>query len=129
MNLTYFVTLVFIVFLLFAYLFQRKSQDCSEKEKMIEALVRQTARWTVASQQDKSPMIALLHANYGAGYLQALELIASENEINDVMNLQTLRSKVYTTQDKAAQRVMQTCPQYIGKDIDKDLARLGINVQ
>ena len=52
---------------------------CAEvRAAQLKALIRQTARWTAASQQDKSPMISLLHANYGAGYLQALELIAAD---------------------------------------------------
>lgn len=58
-----------------------------QKNKQTQALIRQIARWTVASQQDTSPMIALLHANYAAGYLQALELITTEQEINQFMNL------------------------------------------
>lgn len=117
------------LFLVLFFLFRSRQHKCQHQQDIIHALVRQLARWTIASQQDQSPMIALLHANYGAGYLQALELIATENDINKVTNLQDLRTKVYTTQDKAAQQVMTTCPQYMGKTIDKDLARLGISLK
>lgn len=99
------------------------------KDQDIQALVRQTARWAVASQQDSSPMIALLHANYAAGYLQALELIATEDEINRTTDLRVLRSKIYGTQDRAARMVVGTCPQYMGQDVDKELARLGIHTR
>ena len=94
----------------------------------VRALVRQIARWAVASQQDTSPMIALLHANYAAGYLQALELIATEKEINHVENLQELRRKVYTIQDNAVKNVVEVCPEFVGKNIDKQLAMLGSGI-
>lgn len=103
---------------------------CSEfRTAQLKALIRQTARWTAASQQDKSPMISLLHANYGAGYLQALELIATENEINQFVSLQKLRLKVYSAQDNAAQRVFAVCPNFLGNDVDKELVMIGINVK
>lgn len=118
--------LIIIMVLLFALC---KSKEGTRHQNDIEELVRQTSRWAVASQQDKSPMIALLHANYAAGYLQALELIGTENEIDAVTNLENLRKKVYRTQDKAAQKVLFTCPNYVGKDIDKELGRLGIHLK
>ena len=121
----FFVVLTGIVYLFFNH-FQQTNNN-TEKEKHTRALIRQTARWTVASQQDTSPMIALLHANYAAGYLQALELIRSEQEINHVTNLQALRHKVYDTQDNAARAVVTSCPAYLGKNIDQELARMGIN--
>ena len=109
--------------------FYKKQTYSSTKEKDIQALIRQTARWTAASQQDKAPMIAVLHANYGAGYLQALETIATENEINQFVDLRQLRVKVYGAQDKAALKAISVCPQYMGEDIDKQLALIGVNVK
>lgn len=121
------LVLIGIIFLLYHY--YKKQAYCSYyKDMQVQGLIRQAARWSVASQQDRSPMISLLHANYGAGYLQALELIATENEINRFTNLQKLRMKIYGTQDKAARRVIKACPQFMG-DIDKELAMVGINVK
>lgn len=40
---------------------------------MAQKLIRQVARWSTAGKQDKNSMIAVLHANYGAGYLWALK--------------------------------------------------------
>lgn len=107
----------------------KKPIRSSSKKKDIQALIRQTARWAAASQQDKAPMIAVLHANYAAGYLQALETIATENEINQFTDLRQLRVKVYSVQDKAALKAISACPQYMGEDIDKQLAMIGVNVQ
>ena len=49
-------------------------------KKNIEKLVRQSARWSTATKQDKNPLIAVLHANYCAGYLWALKEIVSNEE-------------------------------------------------
>lgn len=117
---------VVIIFVLVSITPDNQVSCQSEKNKQTQALVRQTARWAVASQQDTSPMIALLHANYAAGYLQALELIATENEINRFVNLQELRTKVHRTQDQAARQVALSCPGYLGNNIDKELARIGM---
>jgi len=130
-------SLFFVLFLVslffFLYNILRKQQQTTspttEKNKQTQALIRQTARWAVASQQDTSPMIALLHANYAAGYLQALELVATENEINQFFNLQKLRLKVYSTQDKAARKVISACPNYMGANVDKELASIGIETK
>jgi hypothetical protein len=128
-----FCLFVFLVILLFAFTkrkFNTNVCPCHRfKQDAFQGLIRQTARWAIASQQDTSPMIALLHANYAAGYLQALELIATEDEINQFYNLQKLRLKVYGTQDKAAKKVITTCPNYIGPDIDKELALIGIKTK
>ena len=46
----------------------------------IEKLIRQSARYATAAQRDKSPVIAVLHANYAAAYLYALKDIARSEE-------------------------------------------------
>jgi hypothetical protein len=129
-NICLFCSFVFFSTVVLCYGAYRDKNNSikNEKRKQTQALIRQIARWTVASQQDTSPMIALLHANYAAGYLQALELITTEKEINEFTNPQELRTKVYNTQDHAAQQVASSCPGYLGKDIDKDLALMGIHL-
>lgn len=126
-RLIVFCLLLFFLMFILCLFYNKKQVCCQNKKNDIQGLVRQIARWAVASQQDKSPMISVLHANYAAGYLQALELIATDNEINSITNFAQLRSKVYETQDKAVRKVFISCPNYIGQDIDKELAILGIN--
>lgn len=122
------IIVIVIVIVMTSVYFRITKRKCKKEKPMeIKALVRQIARWSVASQQDTSPMIALLHANYAAGYLQALELIATEDEINEIQNVQELRKKVYTIQDKAARMVAVSCPEYVGGDVDRQLALLGIS--
>ena len=96
-------------------------------QKPVNILIRQASRWSVAAQQDKSPMISLLHANYAVGYLGALEDIASEREIERVIgvgNLPTFRKKIIDIQDKSTKAVSNACPDFMGPHIDEYLTKL-----
>lgn len=70
------VLLITIFLYLFCVMWKYfKYQKPSNKEKInniIKTLVRQSARWSVAASQDTNIMIAVLHSNYGAGYLWVL---------------------------------------------------------
>ena len=100
--------------LLFCVFVCNLSTDKAKKRKRIQTLIRQTARWTTASTQDNNPMIAVLHANYGAGYLWALKDVFSEDEIKKAVNidLDRLKREVIQAQDIATKRMIQLCPKY-----------------
>ena len=85
-----------------------------------------SSRWSVAAQQDDSPIIALLHANYGAGYLWALKDIATDQEIYDNTGIDIIKfkQKIIDIQDKSTRRVSKACPDFLG-DIDKYLLKMG----
>ena len=97
----------------------------SDKTTEIQVLVRQAARWSAASQQDESPLVALLHANYGAGYLWALKDIATDQEIHESTGIDVLEFKQSITdvQDEATKQVSKACPQFVG-DINRYLLKL-----
>jgi tRNA G26 N,N-dimethylase Trm1 len=78
----------------------------------IRTLVRQTARWAVASTQDANPLIANLHANYARATLDALRSIASDTEIRSASGLDVLdfERRVTTVQDTAVRKLAATCP-------------------
>ena len=80
----------------------------------IKTLLRQVARWAVAAEGDTDPMIAVLHANYAAGYLWALNDIATTEEIEAVSGINYLefRDKITEVQDNATLKVVQACPDY-----------------
>ena len=107
---TYFLTA--IVAIIFFYFVTHKSA-----ETPIQKLVRQTARWATVAQQDQSPLIALLHANYAAGYLWALKDIASEKEINRVagINLKQFEEHIVNVQDITTKKVIKACPEFSGE--------------
>ena len=122
MSRLYLLLLLFIVVLL-GNIIKFKLTD---KKSYIETLIRQASRWSVAAQQDESPIIALLHANYGAGYLWALKDIATDQEIYDSTGLDVIKfkKKIIDIQDEATQRVSKACPEFVG-DVDEFLLGLG----
>jgi len=87
----------------------------SDKNEIIKKLVRGIARWSNASQQDKSPLIAVLHANYSAGYLWALIDIATDTEIQSAtgVDIKLLTTTITKYQDEAHKKAVSECPQYM----------------
>ncbi len=81
---------------------------------IIMVLSRQAARWSTAAKQDKNSMIAVLHANYGAGYLWALKDIASTEQIKAATGIDLLKfeREIVSTQDMATKRMTKLCPKY-----------------
>ena len=85
-----------------------------EKEIIIHTLIRQASRWTTAADQDKVPMVAVLHANYGVGYLLALKDSFSQNEIEKYgkIDLMKFEREILSVQDRVTVRAAEICKQY-----------------
>ena len=81
---------------------------------IIKVLTRQAARWSTAAKQDKNSMVAVLHANYGAGYLWALKDIASSEQIKSAtgINLLNFEREIVSTQDMATKKMIKLCPDF-----------------
>src|SRR5210317_1109006 len=94
--------------------------------KSIEKLVRQSARYATAAQQDESPVIALLHANYAAAYFYALKDIASESQIHNATGIDVKKFKehVINVQDMVTRKTSEKCPEFVG-EVDVYLAQIG----
>lgn len=86
-------------------------------KNIIQILVRQSARWSTAAKQDKSPLIAVLHANYGTGYLWALKDIANSEQIELAtgIDLEKFKKEVVTIQDNVTKNMAKVCPKYAPK--------------
>lgn len=101
------------------------------KRKVIQTLIRQACRWSVASVQDTSPLIAVLHANYGAGYLWALRDIATDQEILQVtgVNIDKFKEEIIRIQDLATKKALKVCPNFFGQieGIDSCFTQYAIN--
>ena len=110
--------MILLYFLLIGLIFALGTKCCSVIDSIpteyIKTLLRQTARWAVAAEQDENPMIAVLHANYAAGYLWALRDIATDAEILSAsgVNILQLRYQITTVQDGATRKMAAVCPQY-----------------
>ena len=94
--------------------------------KSIEKLVRQSARYATAAQQDASPVIAVLHANYAAAYLYALKDIATDSQIHNATGIDVRKFKEHVTnvQDMVTRKTSEKCPDFVG-EVDIYLAQIG----
>jgi hypothetical protein len=83
-------------------------------KNIFKKLLRQSARWSTASVQDKNAMIAVLHANYGAGYLWALRDIATNDQIKKAtgIDILTFENEIVKIQDKATKNMIKICPDF-----------------
>lgn len=91
-----------------------KSVGATDKEMVIKVLMRQCARWAVAARNDMNPMIAVMHANYAAGYLWALNDIVNSSDIEAVMDISYIdfKQEIVATQDYATKKMAYACPEY-----------------
>lgn len=115
----YLIAVIFVLYLMM----QNKTRGMN---KAIEKLVRQSARYAVAAQQDASPVIAVLHANYAAAYFYALKDIASESQIHNATGIDVKKFKEHVTnvQDMVTRKTSEKCPEFVG-EVDVYLAQIG----
>jgi hypothetical protein len=115
----YLIAAIFVLFLMM----QNKTRGMN---KSIEKLVRQSARYATAAQQDASPVIALLHANYAAAYLYALKDIATDSQIHNATGIDVKKFKEHVTnvQDMVTRKTSEKCPDFVG-EVDIYLAQIG----
>ena len=115
----YLIAAIFVLFLMM----QNKTRGIN---KSIEKLIRQSARYATAAQQDKSPVIAVLHANYAAAYLYAVKDIANESQIHNATGIDVKKFKEHVTnvQDMVTKKTSEECPNFAG-DVDIYLAQIG----
>lgn len=115
----YLIAVIFVLYLMM----QNKTRGMN---KAIEKLVRQSARYAVAAQQDASPVIAILHANYAAAYFYALKDIASESQIHNATGIDVKKFKEHITnvQDMVTRKTSEKCPEFVG-EVDVYLAQIG----
>ncbi len=92
---------------------RRTLRPCATSAELAQSLFHQMARWSTAATQDENPMIAVLHANYGVGYMMALQSIASDSELEHMLgvpNLRDLFREVERVQHAATIQMATTCP-------------------
>jgi hypothetical protein len=110
--------------LLILSVFIRGSNGASKAT--IEKLIRQSARFATAAQQDESPLVSVLHANYSAGYLWALKDIATPKQIHNAtgVDIKKFEEHISNVQDMVTKKTLKKCPEFAG-DVDLYLATIG----
>jgi len=93
-------------------------------DHIVMTLYRQTARWALASVQDNSQIIKVLHANYATGYLWAIKDIISTQEFERITgeNFLQFQNKIVSIQDEATKKLVDICKPLMFID-DKTLFR------
>lgn len=125
MKITEYVFCTLFVFLLIN-IFMHWQSNKLDKDFVINTIIRGCARWATASLQDKSPLVAVLHANYASGYLWALRDTFSDQDIKHSSNIDIIRfqKRITDIQDVATKRIISVCPKY-ASDIDTYLGKIG----
>ena len=82
--------------------------------KKIRIFVKESSGWALAATQDKTPIIATLHANYGAGYLWALKHLATGEQIKNATGIDILEfeKEITKVQDETTMKLAKLCPKY-----------------
>ena len=120
------VIIVISILLIFALFLGSRSTIKNDKKSIIDKMIRQSARYATAAEQDESPVVAVLHANYSAAYFYALTEIASHDEIHAATGIDGKKFKEHMirVQDDTTRKIIDACPEFRG-DTDIFLARIG----
>lgn len=113
MQLVYVMFIVIIIYFTWV-LFRQSKSGSLEMNEVIQVMVRSCSRWAVASLQDKSPLVAVLHANYAAGYLWALQDSFTDDQIwyATGVDMVKFQKRITEVQDKATRALVVVCPKY-----------------
>jgi hypothetical protein len=105
---------VVIISIVLFFLMRRKADNSD-----VVKLVKQSAKWATTAQQDESPLLATLHANYAVGYLWALKDLYNTEEISKKagVNITQFEEHILNVQDMVTKKVVKKCPEFEG-DVD-----------
>lgn len=119
--MNYIIIILFVISIFFVIL---KNQE-PNTNTIINTILRGSARWAAASLQDNSPIVAVLHANYAAGYLWALKDSFSDIDIQRATGIDVVKfqKKIIDVQDKSTQMLVKVCPQF-ASNIDIYLGKI-----
>jgi hypothetical protein len=114
---------IIVVYIVIHYCNIRRGVGISDEA--IRVLYRQSARYAYAAEQDESPIIRVLHANYGAGYLFALKDIVRSGDFERVVgeDMLTFEKRIVGIQDRATRELAEKCGERGLPKIDSILMR------
>ncbi len=114
--------ILLVLIFVFAYLLRTPQ---APQEVIAQRLFHQMSRWSTASKQDTNPIIKVLHANYGVGFMMALQTISGDEELGRMVGVDDIRKlfdEVQLIQSKATIELAKECPHITP---DTDLAKYG----
>lgn len=80
----------------------------------IKKLAQESSKWAIAATQDATPIVAVLHANYGTGYLWALKDIATKEQIKSATGIDIMQfeKEIVKIQDQTTMMLAKKCPKF-----------------
>ncbi len=117
--------ILIVILLIIGFFFLNNNTQNNYLNSILKTLMRQSARWSSAALQDESPLVAVLHANYGASYIWAVKDIATSEQVKKATGIDMIKfqKKITEVQDKATKRMVKLCPEYAGQQ-DQYLAAI-----
>lgn len=111
MKYIYYIIILFIGIIIGRFLWYNNNNN---ESFIIKTLIRGCARWAIASKQDISPLISLLHANYAAGYLWAIKDVFTSEQIKGStgINIVDFQNEITNIQDIATKKATNRCPPF-----------------
>lgn len=99
----------------FCLVYPSNSRDTVHE--IIRRIIRQAARWTTASEQDATPLVKVVHANYGAAYMFALnDAGIRSDDVEDAMGsgfqYQPFYDHIVQQQDNANKAAVSESPSF-----------------
>jgi hypothetical protein len=113
-----FILLLVLVICLCVYTLDSSGNSGIDKFN-IKKLIRQTARWASAADQDTNGYIANLHATYAMGYLMALREIYTDEEIEKYtgINVKRFEFEINNIMNNAVKQLSRICPEGRPKNV------------
>ena len=86
------------------------------EKSTVSNLVKKAAKWATMAQQDTTPFVAVAHANYAHGYLQAVKDLATPKQIMSTtgVDIVKLEEHILNVQDLVNRKVIEKCPEFAG---------------
>ena len=102
------LALVFVYFVLF------RKPDPSQQVKI---LMKKCASWATTAQQDTSPYLSVMHANYAMGYLSALKDIATPQQIHRAtgVDFKNFEGHIINLQEMINTKMKTKVPEFAGE--------------
>lgn len=96
----------------FLFLMMRK-----DNSRNIKVLMKNCAKWATTAQQDESPYLSVLHANYAAGYLAAINDVANPKEVHRCtgVDVKKFQEHIHNVQDMVTKKLIKKVPEFEGE--------------
>lgn len=97
--------LIFMIVALVFWIWYSKSAEpqINYIQIIVKKLMKNAIKWTAMAKQDSEPLMALVHANYGAAYIYSLrDSIGVKQIVNYFPDFEQYEKEIMDTQDLAA---------------------------